>query len=203
MGAKTTFGFLGTFGPWHGVDVLQELIPIVVKQEHGAHFLLMGEGAGRAPLEERLRREGMLSHVTFTGKIVPSIVPSYLVRCDAFLCPTQPNSDGSRFFGSPTKLFEYLSMARPIIASDLEQVAQVVSPALYVSDIYSRKKIVTDEVGILVNYNNISGFVDACLYVASLPESERIKMGRNARKKALNQYTWLSHVKKMVEYCRL
>ncbi len=203
MRTKITFGFLGTFGPWHGVDVLQELIPQVVKQEHAAHFLLVGEGAGRVALEEQLRREGVLPHVTFTGKIVPSVVPSHLVHCDAFLCPTQPNSDGSRFFGSPTKLFEYLSMARPVIASDLEQVAEIVSPALYVSDIRKEQKPVTDEVGILVNHHDIQGFVDACLYVAALSEHERIKMGENARKKALNQYTWRSHVQKIVDHSEL
>lgn len=203
MNIKITFGFLGTFGPWHGVTVLQELIAGVVKQTQHVHFLLMGEGAGRVTLEERLCSDGVMPYVTFTGKIMPSVVPSYLVQCDAFLCPTQPNSDGSRFFGSPTKLFEYLSMARPIIASDLEQVAQIVSPALYVSDIGMSKKSVTDEVGILVNYNDIQGFVDACLYVAALSESERIKMGGNARKKALNQYTWRSHVQKIVDHSEL
>jgi glycosyltransferase involved in cell wall biosynthesis len=33
--------------------------------------------------------------------------------------------DGSRFFGSPTKLFEYMAMGKGIVASRLDQLAEV------------------------------------------------------------------------------
>jgi len=35
--------------------------------------------------------------------------------------------DGRPFFGSPTKLFEYMAMAKAIIASNLDQLAQVLT----------------------------------------------------------------------------
>ena len=41
-----------------------------------------------------------------------------------------PNAYGSRFFGSPTKLFEDMAMARAIVASDLDQIGEVLSPAV-------------------------------------------------------------------------
>jgi glycosyltransferase involved in cell wall biosynthesis len=41
--------------------------------------------------------------------------------------PNVPNADDSRFFGSPTKLFEYMGLAKAIVASDLEQLGEVIA----------------------------------------------------------------------------
>ena len=45
----------------------------------------------------------------------------------------------SRFFGSPTKIFEYMAMGGGIVASDLEQIGEVLSPALRVADLRARR----------------------------------------------------------------
>ena len=38
-----------------------------------------------------------------------------------------PLEDGSEFFGSPTKLFEYMAMGKGIVASRLGQIGDVLS----------------------------------------------------------------------------
>jgi len=201
---KTTFGFVGTFGAWHGAELFADIVPAVVGQNADVHFLLIGEGPGRALLQAELESKGIKEHVAFAGKILPHKIPSYLAECDAFLCPTQPNADGTQFFGSPTKLFEYLSMGRPVIASNIDQVRDIVSPSFTIDELKNHALVLpSNQVGILIDPHDVQGFVEACLYLASLPSAYRQKMGENARKKAVEQYTWRAHVQKIIEHSNL
>ncbi len=200
---KFIFGFIGTFGYWHGIDVLEKIVPTLTVVDERIYFLLMGDGMLRKQLEDSLQEQIAAGRVSFTGVIPQEKAPEYLAQCDAFLCPTQPNSDGTRFFGSPTKLFEYMSMAKPIIASDLEQLTEIISPAVRIKNMVTTKEKITNEVGILVDPLDIQGFVDACLYCVNLSEDDRKSLGDNARKKALDQYTWRSHVQKIIDHAQL
>ena len=63
--------------------------------------------------------------VIFTGAVLPDKVAAYLDASDILVSPHIPMPDGSRFFGSPTKLFEYMARGKCIVASRLEQLAEV------------------------------------------------------------------------------
>ncbi len=192
------FGFIGTFGHWHGIEVLEYIIPLICSSNDKARFLLVGDGSLKAHAQEVLQEYVRQGKVLFTGKIAQDRAPEYLAACDAFLCPTQPNADGTRFFGSPTKLFEYMSMAKPVIASDLEQLSEIVSPAARISN--GNFSQIIEEVGILVDPLDWNQWVQACLGCIQLTQKERILLGDNARKKVLQQYTWRKHVERIIQH---
>ena len=198
------FGFIGTFNYWHGIEVLQKIIPAVIQADKTIHFLLIGEGPLKQRLQDVCIENALTENVLFTGSVAQHKAPEYLALCDAFLCPTQPNKDGTRFFGSPTKLFEYMSMAKPTIASCLEQLAEVVSPAIFIkSDEPVIVPAVTDEVGFTVDSLDVQGFIEACIACKNMSQKDREKMGANARQKILDQYTWQQHVKRIIEHVQL
>ena len=64
----------------------------------------------------------------------------YPAACDILASPHVPNSDGTPFFGSPTKLFEYMAMGKGIVASDLDQIGETVieSIAAYFGEQHNR-----------------------------------------------------------------
>ena len=62
-------------------------------------------------------------------KVLPAIVAhdralELLSSCEVCLSPHVSNIDGSRFFSSPTKLFEWMGLGQAIVASDLEQLGE-------------------------------------------------------------------------------
>ena len=44
---KINFGFIGTFGPWHGTEILAKAVKKVVQNNSNIHFVLIGEGKNK------------------------------------------------------------------------------------------------------------------------------------------------------------
>ena len=65
-----------------------------------------------------------------TGRVPQAEGARLLKACDIYVSPHSTHMIDSKFFGSPTKLFEYMALGGGIVASDLEQIGQVLSPAL-------------------------------------------------------------------------
>jgi glycosyltransferase involved in cell wall biosynthesis len=64
------------------------------------------------------------TRVTFTGLIPPVEVAARLRQADVLVLPN-PASVISSEFTSPLKLFEYMASGRPIVASDLPSLREV------------------------------------------------------------------------------
>jgi glycosyltransferase involved in cell wall biosynthesis len=121
-----TVGFIGTFGLWHGVKVLPALIEAVRRARPDARWQLIGDGPLRAEVAAELDERGLADVAELPGALPHAEAVRRLAACDAFVSPHVPNPDGTPFFGSPTKLFEYMGLARPIVASDLDQIGEVI-----------------------------------------------------------------------------
>ena len=117
-------GFVGTFGPWHGVEKLAAAIKSM-PSDLRVQFLLVGSGSLHAEVERQLAREVDEGRVIFTGAVSHKSVPRLLDACDILVAPHVPLADGSEFFGSPTKIFEYMAMGKGIVASRLGQIGEV------------------------------------------------------------------------------
>jgi glycosyltransferase involved in cell wall biosynthesis len=170
---KIVVGFLGTFAPWHGAHILAGAATRVSKAAH-CHFLFVGDGDQRSDAESIIESAGMSEHATFTGRIAHERVAAFLDACDVLVAPHIPSNDGSEFFGSPTKLFEYMAMARPVIASRLGQMADV---------------IIDDENGLLVEPADTGALAHAIEKLAS-DEALRARLGFAARHTVIEHYTW-------------
>src|SRR5205807_2068305 len=70
-----------------------------------------------------VRNAGLTPAVTFAGGVAHEDVPQHLAAMDVAIAP-YPALDN--FYYSPLKLFEYMAAGRPVVASRVGQVAEVV-----------------------------------------------------------------------------
>ena len=86
-------------------------------------------------------------------------------------------------------------MGKPIIGSDFEQIKDLLSPALKPNQIFS--DTIANHVGILVPPNQPDEFIRAACTLMHLDKVSVQRLGENARNKAINNFTWEQHVKRI------
>jgi glycosyltransferase involved in cell wall biosynthesis len=114
-----------------------------------------------------------------------------LAACDVFLSPHSRNMGSKPFFGSPTKLFEYMAYGAGIVCSDLVQLGEVMRPALMLSDRNGERR--NDARSVLIRPASVEDLVEASVWLIDEPEL-RAHLGANALQAARDYYSWDVHV---------
>jgi glycosyltransferase involved in cell wall biosynthesis len=197
--------FVGTFGQWHGAEVLAKAVRVMAETDekwlkaNKVHFLFVGEGLKMPDVKKELGEFTSSGLVTLTGLVEQRKAPSYLAASDILVSPHVPNEDGSRFFGSPTKLFEYMAMGKGIVASELEQIGDILNPGLRVNDSkVNAIKLKKNMLAVLTKPGDVDSLISGIKYLVENKEICEM-MGRNARKKVLENFTWDHHVSKILD----
>lgn len=191
-------GFIGTFGGWHGIDTLAESLPLICARSEKARFLLIGDGNTKHLIDEMVNRHRLWGRVRCTGKVAQQEGARLLKACDVFVSPHNAHMVDSRFFGSPTKLFEYMGMGAGIVASDLEQIGEVLSPALR-ADALAQVERVGQERAVLCKPGQLAEFVEGVVFLCERPGIAEA-LGRNARQAAEDIYAWPHHVQRLLAF---
>src|SRR5260370_35177098 len=111
--------------------------------------------------------------VMFGVAIPHGSVRAHLNAADILVSPHVPMPGGTPFFGSPTKLFEYMAMGKAIVASALDQIGEVLEHG---------------RTALLVKPGDPGELVEAIKRLAA-NERLRIELGRNVRETALERHT--------------
>ena len=116
---RRVFTFIGRLDDQKGVDWLLELCPVIFKHAPDHDLLVVGEGADRARLESLSDRAGIASRVRFVGWRAE--IPSILAASDLLVLP-------SRWEGMPNVVLEAMAARRPVVATDVEGVRDLLGP---------------------------------------------------------------------------
>ncbi|HET9830617.1 MAG TPA: glycosyltransferase family 4 protein [Vicinamibacterales bacterium] len=184
---STVIGFIGTFGPWHGAETLARAYvnlrasrpPLAADVK----LMMIGAGARLEAVRSIITEGGAADSTIFTGLVAQEEGPIYLAACDVLVSPHVPNPDGTPFFGSPTKLFEYMAMGKGIVASKLDQIGEVLQH---------------EKTAILVPPGDVDALAAG---LSRLVEDRALRncLGAEARRVAIERYTWRAHVQRTVE----
>ena len=120
------------------------------------------------------------------GAVAHGRVPALLDACDILVSPHVPLDAGAEFFGSPTKLFEYMAMGRGIVASRLGQIGEVLQH---------------EETALLVDPGNVEQLTGAILRLTTSPQL-RERLGAAARRTAVERHTWKHNAQRVIDAYR-
>jgi glycosyltransferase involved in cell wall biosynthesis len=178
-----TVGFVGSFGLWHGVRLLPSLIEDVARERPGARWILVGGGVLYQKVAAEIKSRRLSERVRLTGVVSHDRALSLLAACDICVSPHVPNPDGSAFFGSPTKLFEYMGLGKPIVASALEQIGEVIEDG---------------RTGLLCPPGDVEAAAAAVVRLLG-DQALRKSLGDAALEEAKTTYSWEMHAQRILE----
>ena len=177
-------GFVGGLRPWHGVEVLPELLERLARRHRKVQLVIVGDGQLRSQLEESFGKVKSDGRAIFTGALPHEQVASVIRQFDLALAP-YPKLDHPFYF-SPLKLFEYMACGVPVVAAQIGQIAEVVRHG---------------RTGLLFAPGDLDALENACHRLIESPQLCRT-LGRAAAKLVHTHYTWDHNASRAVELAR-
>lgn len=172
-------GFVGAIRTERGVETLIEILKEL--EENIKLLIIGGPESEMNRFKAHSKEYGVENRVVFTGALDGGIVLDYVSVFDVGTVIIPPLTL-NYIFNAPNKLFDYMGVGIPIIASNFPDM----------------KRIVEEEpkCGITLDPTKKNEIKDAILYFYNNRE-ECKKMGVNARKKFIERYCWERQEEKM------
>jgi glycosyltransferase involved in cell wall biosynthesis len=155
--------YCGRLDEWAGMNILSRLCDRAKMENADIKFLLVGSGE-----ECAVEKENLISF----GEIPYESIPAILIEADAVLVPF-PNNEVSHA-ASPLKLFEGMAMQKPVVASKVSGIEEVISDG---------------ENGFLANPDDIVHWMRKLEIIFSSKELAE-KVGQNSRETIKQRFDW-------------
>ncbi|MBJ6368158.1 glycosyltransferase [Snuella sedimenti] len=169
-----TLGYMGSVTVERGALVMLEAVAELRKQGEDIHLLFVG------PIDDDLECFSVFKEaeqegwVTFKGRLKPKEGWRYMSQCHIGMAVLQSSPN---FIDSyPTKLFEYMLLKLPIITSNFPLYRGIIEDA---------------KCGIVVDPSSVREVSEAILAIKN-NDSERVFMGDEGCKRAIEKYSWES-----------
>jgi glycosyltransferase involved in cell wall biosynthesis len=176
-GEEVIVGFSGSLKPWHGVGVLLDALRKALEVNPMLRLVYIGDGPERKALGKKVRKHGLEDVVRFTGAVPQNEVPLLLRATNVLAAPYLPQEP---FYFSPLKVIESMAVGRPVIASGLGDIPDLID----------------DRCGRLVPPGQSGPLTDAILELAADLELRR-RLGHAAGREARG-HDWSSRVEEIL-----
>jgi glycosyltransferase involved in cell wall biosynthesis len=156
---------------WRRTDLFLEVLQELAQENTNVGALVVGYG------NPTLSPGPGQSSIIFTGKIPYSRIPQYLNAMDICVIPN------ATWYGSPTKLFEYGAVGKPVVASKFPPIQEIIE--------HGRS-------GLLFAPNDKEDMIRQIRLLLQ-NQSLREQLGRNLRDKITTLYTWEKNTAAVIE----
>ncbi|MDD5446583.1 MAG: glycosyltransferase family 4 protein [Methanocellales archaeon] len=170
---KKVVVYVGAMSAWHGAE---DLIEIANKLDEDVRFLMVGKGLNI--LEGESKEESISSRFIFTGFVEYEDVPKYISAADVAVAPYNPKGfrymEKYGFYFSPIKIFEYMACRKPVVASDVDIIRDIINE---------------NRCGLLAKPGDAEDFAEK-IRMLMKDGVLREKFGDNGRNAVIEKYTW-------------
>lgn len=171
--------FVGSFKPWHGIDLLLEAFKKTAATYPNARLMLIGDGPTRAEMEKAVSAMRLSNRVIFTGRIRHQDVPFLLKLSEITVLAPRPS--GASVSQSPLKLFEYMAAGKAVVAPATPNVERVLTHGVN---------------GFLTAPNDANALANA--FDRLLEDTAfRQRLGAAAQQDAISKHSWETTVSKI------
>lgn len=116
---KIVIGFVGWFRPWHGLEMLLEIMSEERLADQSVRLLLVGDGPAFPDLHAYAKGHDLLSAVVFTGPVKRREMGAHIAAMDIAVQPS------ANEYACPMKIFEYMGMGKCIVAPDQANLREI------------------------------------------------------------------------------
>lgn len=169
------FGTVSSLVAYEGMDDLISAFALLAPQHARLKLLIVGDGVVLPALKEQARTAGLAGRVIFTGRVPRSQAHLYHQVLDVFVVPRKDLSVTRDV--TPLKPVEAMASARPVVASRLPALREIVSDGTN---------------GLLCNPEDPIDLA-AKLEMLLADSQQCFRMGRNGRRTVLKTRTWTSN----------
>lgn len=172
-------GFVGILTRLWGANTILESARQVISECEDIHFMIVGDGREHSEISKFIAKNALSGKFTLTGGVSHSDIPWYIAAMDLAIAPY---SYKEPFHGSAMKIFEYMAMAKPVIASAQGQIKDLIQ---------------NEENGMLIEPDDSLGLTKAILRLKRDRRMMR-EMGLKARATVEN-YTWETNAQRILD----
>lgn len=119
--------YTGNFYPWKGADTLADAAALIPE----AHVVLVG-GTDEYDYQRIAAKQFLAPNLIVRKFEDASRMPVYLAAADVLVIPNAKGTAISERHTSPLKLFEYMAVGKPIVASDLPSLREILDDSMAV-----------------------------------------------------------------------
>lgn len=166
---EVVIGFVGSFAPWHRMDMLFDSFAEAVKQGLKVKLLLVGQiKPESADSVARAKQPDIADKVVFSGFVPSNEIDKYLAAMDITVL------QNSAYYCSPLKMFEYMAMETAVLAAGTEPVKEMLEDG---------------EEGLLFPTGDGEAMTQALIRLVKDDEL-RERVGKQARERMAKEFTW-------------
>ena len=175
--------YIGTLADWQGLDLVIQALPRILAQQP-VQLQIVGRGRSRQRkvLAKQIRKLGLENEVLLRPAVPHHEIPALIAQADICVAPLGLNDRNVTQGACPIKVLEYMAAGRPLIASNMPIVRELVRE---------------DVDGLLFSPNDPDDLARQVLRLLSDVDLSQ-QLAISATERVLKKFTWHAAQKKLL-----